>query len=67
MDLTFNPGHSIGQGGMCFMFHCINHPSQQDRKAKCKDCLRIHGRDTHFQEVLVNKNINKRHNTKRRK
>ena len=49
------------------MFRCINHPSQQDRKAKCKDCLRIHGRDTNFQEALVNKNIKKTHNTKRRK
>jgi len=64
MDLTFNPGSSIAQGGMCFMFHCAHHPSQLNHPKKCKKCVRIHGKDTEFTERKANKNIGKNNNAK---
>ena len=63
MDLTFNPGGFVGSG-ICFRFNCLHHTSQRDHKAKCKACLRIHGKDTEFQEVLIKKNLKKRNKTK---
>ena len=65
MDITFNPGCYIGQGGMCFRFNCINHPSNLNRIGKCRNCIRINGKDTNFEEIKVKKNMKKSYKKKR--